>query len=51
MNSGDASALAESATAEFTIEAGSTCWIVIIGYSGLVGSYDFWLESQPVSER
>jgi len=37
-------ALAESATAEFEIEAGSTCWIVIIGYSGLVGSYDLWLE-------
>lgn len=38
-------ALAESGTAVFSVEAGSTCWIMIVGYSGGVGSYDFWLES------
>lgn len=37
-------ALAESADAEFAIEAGTSCWVVIVGFSGLVGSYDFWLE-------
>ncbi len=37
-------ALAESAAAEFSIEAGASCWLVIVGYSGLVGSYDFWLD-------
>jgi len=37
-------ALAESATANFEIEAGASCWLVIVGYSGLVGSYDFWLD-------
>jgi len=37
-------AVAETAEAEFPIEAGSSCWIVIMGFSGLVGSYDFWLE-------
>jgi len=37
-------ALAETAEAEFVLEAGSSCWVVVIGFSGLVGSYDFWLE-------
>ena len=37
-------AVAESADAEFAIEAGASCWIVIVGFSGLVGSYDFWME-------
>jgi thiamine-phosphate diphosphorylase len=42
-------ALAESAEAEFAIEPGTSCWVVIIGFSGLVGSYDFWLEEiEPV---
>jgi thiamine-phosphate diphosphorylase len=37
-------AVAETAEAAFAIEAGSSCWVVVIGFSGLVGSYDFWLE-------
>ncbi len=42
-------ALAESADAKFTLEAGASCWVVIVGYSGLVGSYDFWLEETEPS--
>ncbi len=37
-------ALAETTEAEFVLEAGSSCWVVVIGFSGLVGSYDFWIE-------
>jgi len=37
-------ALAESAEAAFVVEPGSTCWLFVVGYSGLIADYDFWLE-------
>jgi len=37
-------ALAETAEATFVVEAGTTCWLFVVGYSGLIADYDFWLE-------
>ncbi|MEE2828883.1 MAG: thiamine phosphate synthase [Myxococcota bacterium] len=36
--------LAESAEASLSIDAGSTCYLFVVGYGGLVSDYDFWLE-------
>ena len=36
--------VAETAEATFEVEAGSTCWIFVVGYDGLVSDYELWLE-------
>ncbi|HCP46091.1 MAG TPA: hypothetical protein DIU15_08625 [Deltaproteobacteria bacterium] len=37
--------LAESAQATFAVQPGTTCWLFVVGYSGLIADYDFWLTA------
>lgn len=37
-------ALAEQAEATFEVEAGSTCYVFVAGFDGLVADFELWLE-------
>ncbi|MBJ93777.1 MAG: hypothetical protein CMP23_04795 [Rickettsiales bacterium] len=39
-------AVPESHAGQFALLPGDSCWIVVVGYSGQVGSYDLWLEER-----
>ncbi len=42
-------AIPETAATTAAIEAGSRCYLLVVGYAGPVADYEFWLESWPPS--